>query len=393
MSFSVSNRQFGRTRAEVSGLLRHEFRDVDRANGTETRHSNERIVPGRTKQNRSWLFVDGKSRPVNSIREIEDELDARLSRTGGLRTDKKTGKVRKIATRKDAGVVRDVVLQLDPEFTRSSKYLLDNPDELKKVWPYYKVMIDVYASIYGKHNLLAASLHLDETSPHLHLLVTPIDDEGRVRQQSFIKSGRGKASEMSQFHSRLRDRLREAGYDADEEPRGAGRSHLSPEQYADWQQRQDELAAREVEVEDEREMLRRERAALDDERAALADEHRAVRALHRDLQKESRRVASAMATVDQTVEEVREYRDSLEAVVTKMQRMPRALYDEYAEVVTSAPIPVSDYHFWLGDRATLEQRTRDREEDLRKLRAQSTLSDEFWERLDSPAKDDEQPDY
>ena len=39
MAFTVSNRQAGVTRAKVAGLVRHEFRDVDKRDGRETAHS------------------------------------------------------------------------------------------------------------------------------------------------------------------------------------------------------------------------------------------------------------------------------------------------------------------------------------------------------------------
>ena len=120
MTYTVSHRQAGAKRSAVGGLIRHEFRDIDKHNGVETRHSNERIVPERTHLNESRLWIDGEEVELTDSRQILDELDRRLSKAGGTRTNKKTGKVTRIAVREDAKVVRDLVLQLDPKSTRSS---------------------------------------------------------------------------------------------------------------------------------------------------------------------------------------------------------------------------------------------------------------------------------
>lgn len=252
MSYTVSHRQAGVQRASAGGLIRHTFRDVDKTNGIETQHSNERIIPERTHLNESVLFVDGEEVQLTNSQQILDELDSRLEKAGGTRTNKKTGKVSKIAVREDAKVVRDLVLQLDPKFTRSCEYLLteDGEEKLEEVRELLNEMVEHYAEVYGRKNLLAASLHLDETSPHIHLLVTPIDEEGRVRQESFIESGRGSKSGLAKNDQAMRERLAAADYDVDKKPRGGNRSNMSVDEYAKYAQRIEDLEAREIEVED-----------------------------------------------------------------------------------------------------------------------------------------------
>lgn len=253
MTYTVSHRQGGVQRSAVGGLIRHEFRDIDKHNGVETQHSNERIIPERTELNESWMWVDGQEVELTDSRQIVDELDRRLEGAGGTRTNKKTGEVTRIAVRQDAKVVRDVVLQLDPKFTRSSEWLTEEDAEERQAETRRLLgeMIDHYGELYGRHNLLAASLHLDETSPHVHLMVTPIDDEGRVRQESFVK---GKQA-MRENDRAMRQRLAGAGYDVDPEPRGGNRSNMGIDEYAQWQQRIEQIEAREVEVEDREAVL------------------------------------------------------------------------------------------------------------------------------------------
>lgn len=277
MTHTVSHRQAGVVKANVAGLIRHTFRDVDKSNGLETQHSNERIIPERTHLNESVLFVDGQEVELSSSRQILDELDSRLEKAGGTRTNKKTGKVSRVAVREDAKVVRDIVLQLDPKFSRSSEFLVDeeNEEHQQEVRRLLAEMVDHYADVYGRKNLLASSLHLDETSPHIHLMVTPIDEEGRVRQESFIKAGRGSKSGMAENDRAMRSRLKGAGYDVDPKPRGANRSHMSIDEYAKWQDRIEELEAREIEVED-REVGQRKRGSTQNKNKVWLDKQKAA---------------------------------------------------------------------------------------------------------------------
>lgn len=279
MAFTMSNRQAGVTRSKVAGLVRHEFRDVDKRDGRETAHSNETIDPQRTHHNVSVLYHDGAPISVQSSAQIIEELDRRLAGAGTTQT-LKDGTVRRRATRKDAAVVRDIIIQLDPEFTGSSTQVLDNTaykhahpikakfrrnnapgatrtpthtlDEQKR---YLDAVVDEYATLYGAHNLLASSIHLDEKSPHMHLLVTPIDEQGRVRQKSFIPSGRGPNSAMSAFDKRIRARLIAEGYDCEPAATGGSHTHLSVPEYKKSKRREEGLDQREHRVEEREQRL------------------------------------------------------------------------------------------------------------------------------------------
>ena len=303
MTFTVSHRQAGAKRAGVGGLVRHEFRDIDKSNGVETQHSNERIVPERTHLNESWMWVDGQQVALTDSRQITDELDSRLENAGGTRTNKKTGEVRRIALQKNAKVVRDMVLQLDPKFTRSSARLLedDEEDRREEVRSLLGEMVQHYADLYGQKNLLAASLHWDETSPHVHLLVTPIDDDGRVRQESFIKGRQA----MKDNDRAMRRRLESVGYDVDREPRGGNRSNMSIDEYAQWQESIERVEAQEVEVADravkvrvrESDVNARERS-LDAREASMSSREAEVGAREAEVVKRSQKAVQELSAAE-----------------------------------------------------------------------------------------------
>lgn len=259
MTLTISHRQQGVTRGEAAGLSRHDFRDLDRGHGKETSHSNERIQPGLTPLNHTRVFRDGAPVTANSREEILAELDRRLEGVSGVRTNKKTGDVKPVALRKDAAVIREVILTLDPNYSRSSLAFIENQENgdgqhSAQVEKYFEDMIDFYGQVYGHENLLASSLHIDETTPHVHLWVTPITEvEGikTVKQSAFIADGRGSNSGMAKNDRAMRQWMRERGYDADIEPRRLTTKNMTAEELQELERRQEskiELEDREIQL-------------------------------------------------------------------------------------------------------------------------------------------------
>lgn len=261
MTWTISHRQAGVTRGDLGGLIRHNFRDVDRENLREVSHSNERIDPDLTGLNESVLFVDGKAEPLAESSDILSELDARLATVSGVR--KKNGVATRQKLRSDVGVVREIVLTLDPSFSRSSAVFIDDQENgdgehAATVHGHFQDMINFYGDLYGRENLLAASLHLDETTPHVHLLVTPITEvEGikTIRQESFIPAGRGSKSGMALNDKAMREWMINRGYDADPEPRRITTKNMTADELDAFERHREDAIALEdkARVLDERE--------------------------------------------------------------------------------------------------------------------------------------------
>lgn len=311
MTYTVSHRQAGVTKTNVKGLVRHEYRDIDRQNGKETSHSNERIVPSRTPLNVSLIFIDGQPVPLENTEQISEELDRRLESVVNTRTNKKTGETKQIALRSDAKVVRNIVLQLDPEFTRSSEYLTgdDCPDEhYTEVTEHLESMIDFYGDLYGRHNLLSATMHLDEKSPHVHLMVTPIDEEGRLRNASFIADGRGPKSGFARNDRNMREHLAARGYDVDPEPRRVRKSHMSVEEYARYEQEQEDLKAAQVEIEDRELKIGRREKQVEARSAEVRIREHQVASQTYELNGREAQLRTAAAAVERREQEAAESR-------------------------------------------------------------------------------------
>lgn len=268
MAYTVTIRQAGVKRAEVGALLTHEYRKTLEHDGTKTQHDNENIDPTRSHLNRDYIFRNGELEPLIKVSDIHEELDRRLENAGGTRT-LKDGTVRKIGLRSDAKVLRNFIVQLDPEHTGTVEQWEQKPEAERQ--KDLSLMVDTLikdhiGGLYGKENLLSMTLHMDEKSPHIHLMVTPIDSEGRVRNESFIKN----KSDMRKFWDGARTKLRSAGYEAEMVTRDVDAKHETLRQF---KTRTGKAKAEALEVEEKARKQREEmeREAREAERRLRAD--------------------------------------------------------------------------------------------------------------------------
>jgi len=56
--------------------------------------------------------------------------------------------------------------------------------------------MDWLRDTYGRDNIVAATFHRDELAPHLHAVVVPVTDDGRLNGHHFIGGSRGRLSEL-----------------------------------------------------------------------------------------------------------------------------------------------------------------------------------------------------
>ena len=80
----------------------------------------------------------------------------------------------KVSSRKDLNVMSDWVITCPIEITE--------PDEQKR---FFNTVYDFTSERYGKANVLTGFVHMDETTPHMHLPVVPVKD-GRVSSKALF---------------------------------------------------------------------------------------------------------------------------------------------------------------------------------------------------------------
>lgn len=329
---------------------RHLARDADERAGFAFGHSNKNIDPARTHLNESFVndgtggfrlvavTRDDKGEPRPPSAEIGDYLAARLS------TVKKP-------LRKDAVVMRGIVLQLDPKwFDEHNPDWRENGlnDEGRRLT---NATLAWASEEFGQANVVGGALHLDEHSPQLQLIVTPVTDDGRLSQKDFFKG----PGDLKRQHRSLREHMIAAGYDADLSVSSRSKEHLSSDEFADKAERArsgEALAAQAAET-----IAQADAERIVDEQAAevedFAVEYRSRRLDDRERDLDDKHLALATDRL-QTAQERRKAQSAIDAAKAaqiaahEAQRDAEALSDELADALD-------------GDAGTWSERWADRQ--------------------------------
>lgn len=300
----------------VTGMFRHWARDVEVREGMERSHSNQGIDPNRSLNNVTYFPTDGSrsewERPA-SIEQIQDRLDARLATVTGRK-------------RKDAVVMRGVVLGLSPEWVEehTPNWRTDAADREKFMDALQPVVDCVIEKAGGAQNVILVTGHFDEVVPQIQMAVTPVTEDGRLRQNSFdlFKS----PTSLRKLHEEIRKELKKAGLDVTMESSERSREHLSNLDYA---RKADKRRAEEMKkLDKERQEIAAERRQLDEEMAKLPEKRKQARKRGKEEgYREGREEAGALYEEVQRqqaeVEADRKKLDEEKARLPEMQRRAR----------------------------------------------------------------------
>ncbi|MFS8936478.1 plasmid recombination protein [Corynebacterium sp. c25Ua_89] len=241
----------GKVKADATtAMIRHWARDVDAENGIYRPHSNEGIDPSRSLNNMTYFPTDGPRdewTTPGSTEEIEQRLQDRLATVTGRK-------------RRDSVVMRGIVLGLSPEWVaeHTPNWKTDPTDREKFMDTLQPVVDIVIKKAGGAKNVVLVTGHFDEVVPQIQIGVTPVTEDGRLRQNDFelFKS----PSHLGSLHKKIRKELKETGVDVILESSERSREHLSNHEYA---RKADEERAKETEaLAAEREQLERDKAAV-----------------------------------------------------------------------------------------------------------------------------------
>jgi hypothetical protein len=220
MTFDASHK-VGRGGGHTQGFLRHIARDVDLDAGFNFTHANKNIDPERTKLN--FTMVNNGAGGFRAMRSVDgrppsDELEGYLN--------SRLANVRK-PLRKDAVVMRGIILQLDP------KWFDDHNPDWRQVGLAPDTIVNIEASLswaraeFSHENIVGFSIHLDEYSPQLQVMMTPVTDDGRLSQKDFFKG----PADFRRQHKQLREHMAAAGYDVEHRVTERSKEHLSSSEF------------------------------------------------------------------------------------------------------------------------------------------------------------------
>jgi len=120
--------------------------------------------------------------------------------------------------RKDAVVMTSTLITSDSEYFK--KLLLE--DQVT----FFKQTYEFLKEKYGEKNIVAATVHLDETTPHMHLCSVPLTEEGRLSAKTIFNR-----KALLQLQSELPKHLQNKGFDVQRGEAGSEKTHLNTQDF------------------------------------------------------------------------------------------------------------------------------------------------------------------
>lgn len=194
MSYSIIRVQKMNGQA-IKGMQIHNQREKDSQTNPDIRkedlHLNYDLIHGQEK-------IDYKQ----EIQQVISE---------NVKSDKKI--------RKDAVLVSEFLITSDTTF-------FDNlsPDEQKR---YFETAKDFIADRYGQQNVIYATVHNDEKTPHMHVGIVPVTEDGRLSAKEVI----GNRMALVKLQDAFNAHVKAHGFDLERGLSRKGRKHVDMPKY------------------------------------------------------------------------------------------------------------------------------------------------------------------
>ena len=191
MSFAVARMQKVKS-GNLVGVGNHNQRNTDN-------HSNKDIDV-----ERSQLNYDLVNRTENYKRDIEQFINDNKSSSR--------------AVRKDAVLINEWIITSDNPFFK------DKDD--KEIKDFFDTAKSYFADKFGDNNIRYAQVHLDETTPHMHLGIVPFNDEHKLSAKTVFNR-----QALQAVQDELPKYLNERGFELERGEKGSERKNLTVSEY------------------------------------------------------------------------------------------------------------------------------------------------------------------
>ena len=199
MSYSIVRVSKVKSGTNTTGIQKH----VQRENNN---YENEDIDHSKTHLN--YDLVNDNKQNFNNL--IEEKIEQNYTSKRKIRTD--------------------AVKHIDGLITSDNEFFNNQTSEdTKRFFEQAKQFLE---QEYGKDNLLYATVHMDEKTPHMHYGVVPITDDGRLSAKEVV----GNKKALTAFQDRFNEHVKQRGYDLE---RGQSRqvTNAKHEQISQYKQK------------------------------------------------------------------------------------------------------------------------------------------------------------
>ncbi|PSA88743.1 plasmid recombination protein [Bacillus atrophaeus] len=163
-------------------VIRMEKYKKDRLNGTQKHNQrefqkskNENIDRERTHLN--YDLVNEK--PISYSKAIHEKIEGRVKRK----------------VRADAVLVSEFLITASPDYMNG----LSDAEQRR----YFETAVDHLKEKYSAENMLYATVHMDEATPHMHVGIVPITEDGRLSAKDFFNGKLKMKAIQDDFHRHM----------------------------------------------------------------------------------------------------------------------------------------------------------------------------------------------
>lgn len=191
MSYAVIHMQKFKA-PDVKGMQIHNQREKES-------QTNADIDRSRTSQNYDVVNAE----PIDYKKRIDREIEERYR---GHRS-----------VRKDAVRLCSFMVTSDKDFFDSL-----SPEDEKR---FFEDSVEFLQDRYGKQNIIYAQVHKDEKTPHMHVGMVPMTEDGRMSAKHFFGHKNELQKLQTDFHAHVKDR----GFDLERGEEGSEQKHVEPQ--------------------------------------------------------------------------------------------------------------------------------------------------------------------
>ena len=98
-------------------------------------------------------------------------------------------------------VRRDSVMLVETLITASPEFMNSLPPAEQRA--YFAAALDFVSERVGKQNIISAVVHMDETTPHMHLCFVPITKEGKLSAKTMLGNQKSLSEWQTAYHAHM----------------------------------------------------------------------------------------------------------------------------------------------------------------------------------------------